>query len=187
MGNDAKKTDGGTYIKVDTGKRGKDHIDVYDKDPKGPHDESIHITIKEDGSGTITTKSGDKPRETIDTKCFLTTACMKYFQTNFNDNCYELTVLRWFRDNFVSKEDIEHYYKIAPIIVELINKENKSDIIYDYIYDNIVDYCARQIEQGNYEAAYNRYKNSVLLLEEQFAKPALTDRFVKALKLKTNN
>ena len=44
--------------------------------------------------------------------CYLTTACMKYFQENFDDNCYELTVLRWFRDNFVSKEDIEHYYEV---------------------------------------------------------------------------
>ena len=80
MGNDAKKTEGGTYIRVDTDKRGKDHIDIYDQDPKGPHDESIHITIKEDGSGTITTKSGDEPRETTDTKCYLTSACMKYFR-----------------------------------------------------------------------------------------------------------
>ena len=46
MGNDAKKTEGGTYIRVDTDKRAKDHIDIYDQDPKGPHDESIHITIK---------------------------------------------------------------------------------------------------------------------------------------------
>ena len=184
MGNDAKKTEGGTYIRVDTDKRGKDHIDIYDQDPKGPHDESIHITIKEDGSGKITTKSGDETRETTDTKCYLTSACMKYFQEKFDDNCYELTVLRWFRDNFVSKEDIEHYYEVAPIIVEAINKEEQSDIIYDYIYDNIVDYCVEQIEQGNYDKAYSRYKNSVLILEDQFAKPVLINRFVKTLKLK---
>lgn len=119
--------------------------------------------------------------------CYLTSACMKYFQEKFDDNCYELTLLRWFRDNFVSKEDIEHYYEVAPIIVETINKEEKSGMVYDYIYDNIVDYCVEQIEQGNYDVAYNRYKNSVLALEEQFAKPALTNRFVKTLKLKTNN
>ena len=98
---------------------------------------------------------------------------MKYFQENFDDNCYELTVLRWFRDNFVSKEDIKHYYEIAPIIVEGINSEEKFSVIYDYIYDNIVDYCVEQIEQGNYEKAYNRHKNSVLILEEQFTKPLL--------------
>ena len=60
-------------------------------------------------------------------------------------------------------------------------------MIYDYIYDNIIDYCVEQIEQGNYEAAYRRYKTSILILEEQFAKPALTNRFIKILTLKTNN
>ena len=62
-------------------------------------------------------------------------------------------------------------------------KEEKSSIIYDYIYDNVVDYCVEQIEQGNYEAAYSRYKNSVLALEEQFARPVLEQRLVKTLKL----
>lgn len=112
----------------------------------------------------------------------MTSACMKYFQESFDDNCYELTVLRWFRDNFVSREDIEYYYEVAPIIVENINNEEKSDIIYNYIYDNIVDYCVMQIEQGNYDKAYSRYKSSVLTLEEQFAKPLLQQRFIKALK-----
>ena len=39
-----------------------------------------------------------------------------------------------------------------------------------------------QIEQGNYDKAYNRYKSSVLTLEEQFSKPLLQQRFVKTLK-----
>lgn len=183
MGKDAIKTDGGIYIRVDTDKRGKDHIDIYDQDPKGEHDESIHITLESDGSGKITTKSGDEPRETTDTQCFLTTACMKYFQENFDDNCYELTTLRWFRDNYVTPEDKQKYYEIAPIIVESIEKEDKANVIYDYIYTNVVDYCVEQIEQGNYDKAYSRYKNSVLALEEQIAKPALMNRIVKSLKL----
>ncbi len=112
---------------------------------------------------------------------------MRHFQDKFDDKCYELRVLRWFRDNFISQKDIEYYYKIAPIIVETINKEEKAEIIYDYIYDNVVDYCVEQIEQGNYEAAYSRYKNSFLTLEEQFAKPALINKFVKTLKLRINN
>jgi hypothetical protein len=161
-------------------------IDFYTSNPRGPH-ESIHIAVDSDSKSAhiIDTTNGDT--EHTDVKCYLTSACMEYFQDRFDDNCYELTVLRWFRDNFVSKEDIEHYYEVAPIIVETINKEEKSDMVYDYIYDNIVDYCVREIEQGNYEAAYIRYKNSVLALEEQFAKPALIKRFVKTLKLKINN
>ena len=102
--------------------------------------------------------------------CYLTTACMKRYLNNFNDNCYELTLLRWFRDNFVSKEDIKHYYKIAPTIVGEIDKDNNNDIVYDYIYDNIVDYCVKQIENGNYAEAYKRYKDSVMILEKKYVK-----------------
>ena len=172
--------------KKDSGKSGA-KIDIYSSDPKnGPHD-SIHIKVDTDNKTYEAVTKIDGKKESSSGGCYLTSACMKYFQEKFDDNCYELTVLRWFRDNFVSKEDIEHYYGVAPVIVETINKEEKSGIIYDYIYDNIVDYCVEQIEQGNYDKAYSRYKNSVLVLEEQFAKPALTNRFVKNLKLKTNN
>ena len=180
--------DEGVEIRTSTDKYGKEHIDIYDSCPAENSDHgSIHINYDSDtGKGTIVdTTDGDK--ETTDIQCYLTTACMRHLMDKFDDNCYELTVLRWFRDNFVSKEDIEHYYEVAPIIVETINKEEKSDVIYNYIYDNIVYYCVEQIEQGNYDKAYNRYKNSVLTLEEQFAKPYLQQRFIKVLKLKTNN
>ncbi len=180
--------DEGVELRTSTDKYGADHIDIYDSCPAENSDHgSIHINYDSNtGKGTIVdTTDGDK--ETTDTQCYLTSACIRYFQKNFDDNCYELRVLRWFRDNFVSKEDMTHYYEVAPIIVESINKEEKADIIYDYIYDNVVYYCVEQIEQGNYDVAYNRYKNSISILEEQFAKPVLINRFVKVLKLKTNN
>ena len=63
----------------------------------------------------------------------------------------------------------------------------KFNIIYDYIYDNVVNYCVEQIEQGNYDKAYSRYKNSVLTLEKQFARPKLEEKLVKILKLKKYN
>ncbi len=172
--------------KKDSGKSGA-KIDIYSSDPKnGPHD-SIHIKLDTDNKTYEAVTKIDGEKESSSGECYLTSACMKYFQENFDDNCYELTVLRWFRDNFVSKEDIKHYYEVAPIIVEAINKEEKSDIIYNYIYDNIVDYCIKQIELGNYDKAYSRYKNSVLMLEKQFANSILINKFVKILKLKNNN
>ena len=163
-----KETKGGTYIDSHEDKNGKNHIDIYDNDPKEDHKESIHITIDDEGKGTITTKSGDDPRETTDTRCFLTTACMKHFKELFDDNCYELRVLRWFRDNYVYKEDIIHYYQIAPLIVEAINSDERNDIIYDYIYDNVVNTCVKAIENGNFDFAYDRYKSSILNLENVF-------------------
>ena len=64
----------------------------------------------------------------------------------FDDNCYKLRVLRWFRDNFVSTDNKNRYYDVAPKIVEAIGKEKESNLIYNYIYDNVVDYCVTQIE-----------------------------------------
>ena len=46
---------------------------------------------------------------------------MNHMQENFDDNCNELMTLRLFRDNFISTEDIKHYYDVAPIIVDKIN------------------------------------------------------------------
>ena len=175
--------DKGVTIKISTDKKGNDHLSFYGGEVDKAHD-AAHVNINYDKNSWSTTTHGPDKSDTNPGSggCYLTTACMKCYQENFDDNCYELTVLRWFRDNFVSKDDIEHYYKVAPIIVESINNIEKSDIIYDYIYDNIVDYCVEQIEQGNYDKAYNRYKDSVLILEEQFAKPLLEQKLIKVLK-----
>lgn len=174
--------DKGVVIKVSEYKNGNGvKIDFYDKSPSDPNHSSIHTHINNDGTYS-TQDNVNGSTEKSSGGCYLTSACMRYFQEKFDDNCYELTILRWFRDNFVSREDIEHYYKVAPIIVESINNDEKSSVIYDYIYDNIVDYCIEQIEQGNYDKAYSRYKNSILILEEQFAKPLLQQKLVKTLK-----
>ena len=86
-----------------SGKHSGTHINInYEK-------ETVKIK-RHDEDGNVTSST--------DIKCYLTTACMRHNNENFDDNCYELKVLRWFRDNFVSKEDIEHYYKMAPYIVE---------------------------------------------------------------------
>lgn len=99
--------------------------------------------------------------------CFLTTACMRYFQNDFDDECYELLVLRRFRDMFVVKEDINHYYRVAPLIVSSINAQENQNEIYNYIYENVIKYCINNIEKGNYELAYDRYKSIVISLERE--------------------
>lgn len=119
--------------------------------------------------------------------CYLTTACMKHMMEDFDDNCEELTILRWFRDNFVSEEDIKHYYETAPIIVETIDKLEDNNKIYDYIYKNVVDECVKAIKNKDYEFAYSRYKSSILALEEQYARKTLDERLVNALSLKLIN
>lgn len=175
----------GVHIDVRTDKSGRDHVSFYDKDPQDKDHSSIHINWDSDtGKGSIVdTTSGEK--ETTSIGCYLTSVCMKYYLEKLDDSCYELTVLRWFRDNFVPKEEKEHYYQTAPSIVSAIDTEEYKDLIYDYIYDNIVDYCVKAIENGDYTSAYARYKSSILCLEETFVKKPLQASLVKTFKTAT--
>lgn len=159
--------------------------DYYDRSPYGnaPHN-STHV--KSDLNENWTRTDNDRDNGTQDKSsgsgCYLTTACMSYMLDNFNDNCDELMTLRWFRDNFVSKEDIKHYYDIAPLIVDKINSIPNNSNIYTWIYEYVVKPCVTAIKQKNYEFAYSRYKNSVLALEEQFIKKIPRNYHVKTLK-----
>ena len=106
--------------------------------------------------------------EKIVEDCYLTKACMAHYKENFNDNCEELTVIRNFRNRFVSKKDIEHYYEVAPMIVAAIDKLEDSNKVYNYIYDRVVSICVNAIKEEDYIFAYNKYKASILSLEEKF-------------------
>lgn len=113
--------------------------------------------------------------------CYLTSACMQHFAQQFNDKCYELQLLRWFRDKWVSEEDIAHYYETAPLIVNEINTLPNCNEIYDEIYYHVIAVCVKAIEKNDYAVAYQRYKESILQLEETYVRPALEQRLIRAL------
>ena len=155
----------GEYLKLANNK-----LSVYSNDPQKPHS-STHVKVNEkEGTFTVTTQDEDRKekREESTGNCYLTTACIKHFKGTFYDDCEELTILRWFRDNYVSQEDVEQYYKTAPIILDAIESTSNSDTTYDYIYENVVSACVDAIKSGDYDFAYNRYKNSVLTFEKSF-------------------
>ena len=160
--------DEGVTIKI-TNSNGKDHISFYD----GPVDEdhsAVHVNIDTDtGNWSSTTHGSDhSDKDPGSGGCFLTSACMKSLDENFDDNCHELQVLRWFRDNYVSSKDVEHYYNIAPQIVNAIDKLPDCKAVYQKIYDDVVKKCVHAIEAHNYNQAYNIYRDSVKQLEVQY-------------------
>ena len=180
------ETKDGGLIRIN-GSGDKVRIDIYDKDERKPgHSrDSIHYDTKT-GKGKIDSHNGDKSeKSSTDVSCYLTTACMKCYQNDFDDNCYELFILRWFRDKFVSQKDIEYYYEKAPLIVEAIENTDNRNEIYNYIYDNVIKVCVEAIKCGDFEFAYNRYKNSILALEE-YVKQSLDQNNSKILKLANN-
>lgn len=159
--------------------------DYYDRSTYGnTKHNSTHVTsdLNENWSRTDNNRDNGTQDKSSGSGCYLTTACMQHMQENFDDNCNELMTLRWFRDNFVSMEDIKHYYNIAPIIVNGINSLPNNNKIYAWIYEQIVQPCILAIQKENYEFAYNKYKNSILLLEEQFTQTLPEQESVKTLK-----
>lgn len=103
--------------------------------------------------------------------CFLTSACVDYLGKA--DDCEELTTLRHFRDNYMRSTDagktlVDEYYKIAPAIVENINKSEYKDLCYQYIY-SVVKYCVALIKQEKNEEALAEYQTMVVTLKPHFA------------------
>lgn len=102
--------------------------------------------------------------------CYLTSACVE--QKGLPDDCYELTTLRAFRDQYISKLNdgqnlIDQYYATAPLIVSKINSLPNKDEIYDRLYEHIQK-CIFEIEHQNFSTALNLYKDMVEKLKDKF-------------------
>lgn len=116
---------------------------------------------------TVKPRPKPKPRpKKKDEGCFITTACVQYY--GLNDNCYELTTLRRFRDEYLlsnssRKQTVLQYYVIAPTIVELLNNSKDKKEQYEEIYKSIRSAC-EAIEDGNMENAKKIYTDAVKTL-----------------------
>lgn len=102
--------------------------------------------------------------------CFLTSACVE--TKGLPDDCYELTTLRKFRDEYLAKQDcgqcdIAHYYHVAPAIVESIKKREDAGAVFERIYNELVIPCVKLIEDGDYVSAHNKYREYVTMLERR--------------------
>lgn len=103
--------------------------------------------------------------------CYLTSACMSEKGEKFDDNCYELTVLRNFRDSYVKENyphDIEMYYEIAPKIVEKIRTSKNPKQEFNKIYTELVISCCKLIEENKLYEAYCKYKKYSLDLSKMY-------------------
>ena len=83
--------------------------------------------------------------------CFITTATCG--SLGKPDDCYELKSFRSFRDNWLKfqpdgVELISEYYRIAPKIVERINKQESCLSLYKEIWNNYLEPCLKYIEKN---------------------------------------
>ena len=109
-------------------------------------------TVSKTATGTENTKKNGG--------CFITTAtCVEYGKP---DDCYELKMFRKFRDEWLSRQPdgmklIDEYYRIAPTIVDLINKQSNRRDIYSYINYKFLTVCLQFIEKCEYEKCKELY------------------------------
>jgi len=101
--------------------------------------------------------------------CFLTSACVE--AKGLPDDCYELTTLRRFRDDYLAKQEcgeceISHYYGVAPAIVAKIKSRPNANELFEKIYNELVVPCVKMIEEGNLNGAHIRYREYVTMLEK---------------------
>lgn len=114
----------------------------------------------------------NKSKDQGNNGCFLTSACVEF--KGLNDDCYELSTLRGFRDYYISQlndgeENIKDYYEHAPIIVENIDKSETRNQIYADMYDNLIIKCIKLIEENELNSAYEVYSNYYSNLKESYA------------------
>ncbi len=99
--------------------------------------------------------------------CFLTTACIK--ARELPDDCFELRTLRNFRDNILilsqaGKKEVEEYYRVAPSIVEAVNKNGRAPLIWNKVYADIKR-AVTLVRKKKFQDAFDHYKIMTLRLK----------------------
>ncbi len=103
--------------------------------------------------------------------CYITTAVCDTFGKP--DNCYELTLLRQYRDSYLMMQDggeelVHEYYNLAPTIVKHINKQDQKREIYEGIWSDYLKPCISMIENGENEACKELYIRMVRDMQKEY-------------------
>ena len=103
--------------------------------------------------------------------CYITTAVCETLDKP--DDCYELQLLRNYRDNYLMKrpggeEMVKEYYDVAPSIVKHIDRCSDSEQIYQEVYLEWIAPCIDLIEKGKNEECRERYTRMVYTLKDRF-------------------
>lgn len=103
--------------------------------------------------------------------CFVTTAVCQ--SLNKPDDCYELELLREYRDDYMMCDErrrlaVQEYYKVAPMIVGQINRRESAAEIYQSIWEKYLYPCVQLIEEKRLEDCEKCYTDMVRELEAEY-------------------
>ncbi|MBO5246852.1 MAG: hypothetical protein J6B28_06265, partial [Eubacterium sp.] len=103
--------------------------------------------------------------------CYITTAVCDY--QNKADDCYELSLFRSFRDDYLLQRPdgealVHEYYDVAPSIVKHIGQRENVAEIYEGIWKQYLSPCIHLIETDQKEACVELYRDMVYDLKELY-------------------
>lgn len=103
--------------------------------------------------------------------CYITTAVCETFHKP--DDCYELTLLRDYRDTYLAAqpdgpEVIREYYDVAPTIVKRIDRMDDREEIYRDIWNTYLNPCISMIQHQQMEECKELYIKMVRTLQETY-------------------
>lgn len=103
--------------------------------------------------------------------CYVTTAVCR--SLNKPEDCYEIKLLKEYRDKYLiltenGEELVKRYYDIAPTIVKRIDKSDKPEEKYRYIWERYLKLCIAYIESGQRERCGKEYIKMIEELQEQY-------------------
>ena len=103
--------------------------------------------------------------------CYISTAVCE--NTGLADDCYELNLLRNYRDGYMASlpdgEDlIRRYYDVSPTIVKHISARDDASAIYSRIWEEYLQPCIHLIEDGKNEECCELYQDMVNTLKNAY-------------------
>lgn len=131
------------YFKAPDSRYSKGTCSYYDRDYYPDESACSHFSKSSGSSGG----------------CYLTTACCEF--KGLPDDCYELTVMRNFRDTYLKAQPygealIKHYYEDAPALVKYIDNHSSRTAIYQDIYTKVQE-IVKLVETSENEKAIIQY------------------------------
>lgn len=103
--------------------------------------------------------------------CYITTAVCEGLGKP--DDCYELQLLRGYRDSYLLKSRegeavVKEYYDVAPTIVKRMSRSRDAMKLYKELYEKYLTPCIALIEQEKFETCQEVYTDMVYALEQKY-------------------
>jgi hypothetical protein len=128
---------------------------------------------RRNNDGDLFTRQNPYRRARTRSACFIATACAEV--RGLPDDCYELSLLRLFREEYVAKLPdgegvLAEYHEKAPRIVsaiEALGEEGAGEVL-EYLYERGVSRAVELILGGMWDEAYGVYEAMCREMDRRF-------------------